>query len=169
MKGQLIKEPLVAATIFFCLALLLLPAGFVSAQGTEPPPPTDDDVNAIARDLYCPVCENVPLDVCGTQACEQWRELIREKLSQGWEEQQIKDYFVVQYGDRVLAEPPRRGLNWLVYILPPFFFLIGGYVLFRVFKSMKKPPVEAAAIPESLSDDDPYLAKIEDELRRLQE
>ncbi len=36
------------------------------AQGQ---PPTDDEVNRIAKQLYCPVCENTPLDVCPTQAC----------------------------------------------------------------------------------------------------
>ena len=40
---------------------------------------TDDDVNQVARELYCPICENTPLDVCETQACEDWRQLIREK------------------------------------------------------------------------------------------
>ena len=28
--------------------------------------PTDDEVNAVARQMYCPVCENIPLDVCPT-------------------------------------------------------------------------------------------------------
>ena len=102
-------------------AILLVVVGRPVAalgQASQPPQPSDDQVNAIARQLYCPVCENIPLDVCPTQACMQWRELIREKLSAGWTEQQIKDYFVQQYGDRVLATPPPRGLNWLAYILP---------------------------------------------------
>ena len=80
--------------------------------------PTDDDVNAVAKQLFCPVCENIPLDTCGTAACEQWRGIIREKLSEGWTEDQIKNYFVEQYGDRVLAEPPAQGFNWVVYLVP---------------------------------------------------
>ncbi|MDP1779752.1 MAG: cytochrome c-type biogenesis protein CcmH, partial [Anaerolineales bacterium] len=52
--------------------------------------PTDDEVNAIAQQLYCPVCENTPLDVCPTEACRQWRELIRLQLSQGMTEAEIK-------------------------------------------------------------------------------
>ena len=94
-----------------CAALLcvFLTAGLAYAQGVQPNPPSDDAVNVIAKQLYCPVCENIPLDVCGTQACAQWRELIREKLAQGWSEDQIKQYFVNQYGDRVLATPPARG------------------------------------------------------------
>ena len=42
--------------------LLIMPA---AAQENEPKKVvTDDDVNAIAKELYCPVCESTPLDVC---------------------------------------------------------------------------------------------------------
>ena len=113
-------------TFLFSLLLAFLFAGLngvsAFAQDVDPFLPSDDDVNAVSKELYCPVCENIPLDVCETKACEQWRELIREKLADGWSEEQIKDYFVLQYGDRVLSEPPRRGFNWLVYILPGALF-----------------------------------------------
>ena len=72
-------------SFFFTLILALLAAGLALAQNPNPPVPSDDQVNAIAKQLYCPVCENIPLDVCGTQACAQWRELIREKLAAGLE------------------------------------------------------------------------------------
>ena len=88
----------------FTLILAVLIPGSAMAQGSYP---TDDDVNAVAKQLYCPVCENIPLDACGTTACEQWRGIIRDKLSEGWTEDQIKTYFVDQYGDRVLAEPAK--------------------------------------------------------------
>jgi len=39
------------------------------AQTPQPPKVTDDAVNSVAKELYCPVCENIPLDVCPTQAC----------------------------------------------------------------------------------------------------
>jgi cytochrome c-type biogenesis protein CcmH/NrfF len=100
--------------LLFTLILALLAAGLASAQEPTPRPVSDDQVNVVAKQLYCPVCENIPLDVCGTQACEQWRGLIREKLAAGWSEGQVKQYFVDQYGDRVLGTPPARSLNWLV-------------------------------------------------------
>ena len=39
-------------------------------------------------------------------------------------------------GDRVLATPPARGLNLLIYILPPLAILAGGIVLYRVFRNL---------------------------------
>jgi cytochrome c-type biogenesis protein CcmH len=160
------------------LALLLASAAF--AQDTPPLPanatiqsgnrqagsPSDDQVNAIAKQLYCPVCENIPLDVCGTQACAQWRDLIREKLSQGWSEAQIKQYFVDQYGDRVLATPPPRGLNWLVYVVPPLAIVAGVFILYRALKAWKQPASQASAGSPAPEQTDEYILRLEEELKK---
>jgi cytochrome c-type biogenesis protein CcmH len=142
-------------------ATLFLPASPVQAQE---PTPSDNEVNAVAKQLYCPVCENVPLDVCPTQACAQWRATIREKLEAGWSEREIKDYFVEQYGARVLAAPPARGLNLLVYLLPPLAFAVGAYIFYRAVRTWHRASVPAVATPPAAEDD--YTRRIEDELRR---
>jgi cytochrome c-type biogenesis protein CcmH len=148
--------------LMVCVATLLVFSA-VSAQGNEP---TDDDVNAIAKKLFCPVCENTPLDVCGTRACIDWRDEIRLKLKEGWSEQEIIDYFVLIHGAQVLSAPPAEGLNLLVYILPPVVFLIGGYVLFRSVRSWRKAPASTGAVSEGPDADDPYIARLEEELRK---
>nr|MBP8998464.1 cytochrome c-type biogenesis protein CcmH [Anaerolineaceae bacterium] len=122
--------------ILFVLACASLPA--VSVQAQEDNPVTDDEVNRLASELYCPVCENVPLEVCPTKACAQWRELIREKMSLGWSDEQIKEYFATQYGEQVLAIPPRRGFNWLIYVVPPLLVIIGGLLIARIIKRSRK-------------------------------
>jgi cytochrome c-type biogenesis protein CcmH len=151
--------------LFLTVLLSLLPLYGVEAQE---PTPSDDEVNAIARQLYCPVCENIPLDVCPTQACDQWRATIRGKLSLGWDEDQIKQYFVEQYGDRVLAIPPARGLNWLVYVLPPTVILIGVVVFFSLFRGWSRGNESEIPFPQDHREtiDDPYVARLEEELRR---
>jgi cytochrome c-type biogenesis protein CcmH len=140
------------------------------AIATPAATPSDDEVNAVAKDMFCPVCENIPLDVCPTTACQEWRVLIHQKLSEGWNEQQIKEYFAAQYGDRVLSEPPRRGLNWLVYILPAVFFLAGVGVLVNVLRPKGRKAAAglpgAPDLPKATQEDDPYLAQIEEELRK---
>ncbi len=129
---------------------------------------TDDQVNAIARQLYCPVCENIPLDVCPTTACAQWRDQIRQMLAEGKSTDFIKQYFVTYYGARVLATPPLVGLNWLIYILPPLVFLVGVYLVYRIFRSARKP-VSAVAQPEPRpGPENKYISQIEEELRHRQ-
>jgi cytochrome c-type biogenesis protein CcmH len=152
---------------------LLLPGTQPAAAQNPKPTPSDDDVNRVAKQMYCPVCENIPLDVCPTQACHDWRELIRQKLAVGWTDQQIKDYFAQQYGVRVLAEPPAKGLNWLVYILPWVAFLVGVAIVWRVLVSVRRKPAAASAAaqvtPEpgaARSVDDPYLRQLEEELKK---
>jgi cytochrome c-type biogenesis protein CcmH len=160
-----------------CIIVVFLAFGATTQVSAQVPEPSDDDVNRIAKQLYCPVCENIPLDVCPTQACIQWRALIREKLAEGKSEQEIKDYFVLHYGDRVLSEPPRRGLNWLVYVLPPAMLLGGGLILFVVFRKMRSPtayqrpgsehPITPEDLPE-VEDSDEYVRRLEEELRKRQ-
>jgi cytochrome c-type biogenesis protein CcmH len=152
------------AVTILTLVLSVLWVGRASAQQ---PTPSDDDVNAIAKQLFCPVCENTPLDVCPTQACAQWRALIREKLAAGWTEAQIKQYFADQYGARVLSEPPRQGLYWLAYLVPPLLFLVGVYILYRAFQSMRKQPQSVPIEPESAPvGADDYLRRVEEELKK---
>ena len=97
------------------LAFVLLAVGVVSGLAQTGPQPSDDEVNAVAKELYCPVCENIPLDVCPTQACAQWRDLIREKLAGGWNKEQIKNYFKDKVYQTViprnirLSEAPSHG------------------------------------------------------------
>jgi len=147
------------------LVILALPVT-VAAQG---PQVTANDVNRVAKQLYCPVCPNTPLDVCETQACEDWRELIRQKLEAGETDEQIIAYFVAQYGQRVLATPPARGFNLLGYVVPPLLLLAGVGFLAFLLRSWTRRPARAAvaedrALP-ALKDLPPeYLERLEREL-----
>jgi cytochrome c-type biogenesis protein CcmH len=150
--------------VVFAALLMVSPA-----LAEEPvPTPSDDEVNAIAKNMYCPVCENIPLDVCGTQACAQWRAEIKDKLIQGWSEQEIYDYFALKYGDRVLAEPPLHGLNWLFYIVPPVAILLGILFLSRGYRTWRKPIEELAGeVPPSPPEgQNEYLSQMEEELKK---
>lgn len=153
------------------LSLGILIFGFVlspsPAAAQDPvPTPSDDQVNQIAKQMFCPVCENIPLDVCPTQACHDWRELIRQKIAAGWNDQQIKEYFARQYGDRVLSEPPRKGLNWLVYIAPVVLIFAGALLVGWVLRSMRRRGASQPIMPPSQPVDDPYMAQLEEELKK---
>ena len=156
---------------FFIVVLLTITLGgaWFNLASAQKATPSDDDVNAIAKQLYCPVCENTPLDVCPTPACHDWRELIREMLAGGKSPDEIKQYFVDHYGARVLPEPPAKGFNWLIYVVPPLAFLAGAFLLFqafRIWRGQRKPlpkDMEAEAKPQV---DDAYVAQLEEELRK---
>ena len=138
---------------------VLVPA--VSAQDG----PTQDQVNAVARKLFCPVCENTPLDVCPTEACQQWRDVIRTKLIEGQTEGEILEYFAEMYGDSVLAQPPPRQV--VAWLLPVVIVLAAVVALAFWLRSWTRPELAAAPLAEPDQEPleaDPYLERIEKEL-----
>jgi cytochrome c-type biogenesis protein CcmH len=156
------KLPLILAAV---TASLFATVMVVKAQERIP---TDDEVNAIAKKLYCPVCPNTPLDVCETKACEDWRAQIRDELAAGWSEQQILDYFVAQYGERVLAEPERKGFTSLVWVLPVIAVLLGMVTVWQVLRGWQtgSPPAHASAPVSNISPE--TMAQIEKELEEVE-
>lgn len=156
----------------FALAASLLTIIVVKAQEGQPRIPTDDEVNAVAKKLYCPVCPNTPLDVCETQACKDWRAQIRDQLASGWNEQQIMDYFVQQYGERVLGEPQRSGFTSMVWVLPLIAVLLGLLIVWQVLRSWRLKQAGTAApsvsVPNVSSQISPELwALVEKELKEI--
>ncbi|GBL37370.1 hypothetical protein EMGBD1_10570 [Anaerolineaceae bacterium] len=154
---RLLRFPSRFALVLMVLgaALFWLPASVLAASAT----PTDDEVNAVASQLYCPVCENVPLDVCGTQACSQWRAIIRQKLQAGWSASRIHAFFAEQYGARVLASPPFAGASVLFWLVPLALLSAGVLVLVRVLRK-PAPAAPDLAVPVSAA----HAARLEREL-----
>ena len=147
---------------------LVLMVGTVQAQdgaGTV----SDDEVNAVARELYCPTCESTPLDVCPTQTCSDWRELIRQQLAEGQSKEEILDYFLANFGPQVLKEPPQEGFNLAVWVVPVVLIAVSG-VFFALYLRRLKVTGTAAAtqtvtpVTPAATPLDPYREQIEREL-----
>ena len=147
--------------ILAAFAIMMTNNVAVRSQGSTP---TDNEVNKIAKQLYCPVCENTPLDVCPTEACRQWREEIRTMLADGKSEVEIKQHFVDYYGARVLNEPPNR---LKTYLVPAVIILLGALLLFRGFQMWMKPATtETASGTAQPVQQDEYVARLEEELKK---
>ena len=137
------------------MAVALLALNLRNAPTAKTSANLDDETLNVAKGLYCPVCPSTPLDVCETQACVQWRALIREKLAAGESEEQIRQYFVAQYGERVLGAPPAEGFNIGAYVLPFVTLIAGGAFLFATMRkwqdthaAAKTTTVEPPVSPE---------------------
>ncbi|NDJ53567.1 MAG: cytochrome c-type biogenesis protein CcmH [Chloroflexi bacterium] len=158
------------------VALIALVAVPVQAQDGQPDPvtPADithDQVNAIASGLYCPVCENIPLDACGTQACADWRQEIRDMLAAGESEAAIREYFVDRYGRRVLATPEPVGIDLLLWIAPIVGVLVGAGVLIVTLRRMAPGALTETIAPNAdvrYRDLDPgYVARAQREFEEF--
>ncbi|MFQ6067895.1 MAG: cytochrome c-type biogenesis protein CcmH [bacterium] len=114
--------------IIILLLLSFLLCGFILAASTLAL--TVDDV---ARDLICVCGCGKTLGVCEMEECAQpMKELIAEKIAQGETKDQIIGYFVVQYGEKVLAAPTKKGFNLTAWITPFVAIGIGAGIVYLV-------------------------------------
>lgn len=162
----------------FVLALLFGKSWMVAAQDlTLTPIPqatrvvTQDEVNRISRNLYCPVCPNERLDTCGTLACTRWREDIRLQLQQGMNEDEIVRLFVERYGERASAvplDPTLRAFSLVTpFLLAAIALIIGAYTIYRWRRNQRALTATKDLKPTSIttpSTDDSYRQLIEEDL-----
>lgn len=134
--------------LVICLVLMLSAVSAFAQDSTV----TADQVNAIAKGLFCPVCENIPLDTCETAACQDWRDEIRIQLENGMTEEQIVDDFVRRFGERVVGVPRNPILTVLGIIAPWAVVLAVLVALMRAFTQNIRPKSEATDTVASEGD-----------------
>jgi len=112
----------------------------------------DDQVYAIAGELMCPVCAGQTVAESSSALAGQMREIIRARVRQGQTREQIIAYFVAQFGEGVLAAPPRRGGGLWLWLAPPGVLVVGLLLVNRYLRRVRPghrppppPPTQAEA------------------------
>ena len=98
-----------AVALALALCALAAPAALASEQK-----PT---LAELERELVCPTCETT-LAMSSSPIADRMRADIRERIAAGQTKSEIKAAMVAQFGEAVLAAPPRSGFNWLAWLLP---------------------------------------------------
>ncbi len=149
-----------------CLALLALAAVALAVACTGRAPTVEERAVALDRQIMCPICDGQTLDESRSGLAGQMRQVIREKLAAGEDEEQIRAYFSDpgRYGVIVLASPPASGFNLALWILPPVAALVGAGTLFLIVWHRRRAAETAAAPLEAERDLSPYLEQVDREL-----
>jgi cytochrome c-type biogenesis protein CcmH len=71
----------------------------------------------IEDEVICPTC-NTTLEMSSSPVAERMRAFIRERIAAGDSKDEIKARLVAEFGEGVLAAPPKRGFNLLAWLLP---------------------------------------------------
>lgn len=127
---------------------------------------TQDDVDEIASRMYCPICENEPLDVCYNPTCIQWKREIRDLLEEGNTADEIINSFVDRYGEHVVGvpqDPFLRALSFGAPILGTILALIMGLLTFRRWQN-NNTPEKSNATTEKTPPQNNYRSQIERDL-----
>lgn len=128
---------------------------------------TQDEVNEVASGMFCPICENEPLDTCRASTCQMWRGEIRDMLVEGMTEDEIIDDFIDRFGQRVVGVPEDDGLRLLSFIAPivvAILALIVGVMTFSRWQQTQRPEMQSATVAGGDDAVDDYRARLEADL-----
>ena len=91
---------------------------------------------------------------------------IRELVNEGKTKQEVMDYYVAIYGERILASPVARGFNLMAWLAPIAVFLLGLLVFVNYLKHKPREPASETVTSESQII--PYDDIIERELKEME-
>lgn len=128
----------------------------------------DDQANEISNELLCPVCAGQSVAESNSNLANDMRQVIRKKLEEGQSQEEIMAYFIDTYGETILGAPPKKGVNWFLWLLPGFAITAGligiGLFLYRA-GSDNDEETEKKQNTESTRSD-PYLNRIDEEIEK---
>lgn len=120
----------------------------------------------IASKLRCPVCQGVSIADSPSSMATKMRGQVRDLVAKGYSEEQVMSYFERSYGEFVRLEPPLRGLNVMLWILPGLVLLGGAWFVFRKASTPAVAATTGAEAAPRATEVDPELAKYLDRIRR---
>jgi cytochrome c-type biogenesis protein CcmH len=83
------------------------------------------------KEVRCLVCQGQTIHESNAELAEDIKKLIREKISKGETDRQIKEYLVDRYGDWILMTPPFSSLTYILWSFPFLIMIIGAITIYR--------------------------------------
>ena len=157
--------------VFSLFGLLFVLQGAATAQtAASPVQETTEDrhVREIAKQLRCAVCQNESVADSGSTLARNMRDLIRDRLREGDTPEEVKAYFVTKYGDYILMEPRKEGVNIFLWGVPFLVLLLGiiGIVMRRRAPAKPAPGATKPYNPEeTIVDSQQLIARLRDSSR----
>lgn len=131
---------LVCAVVAALVALSAAPAGAVTPQEQLQDKALEHRARDISAGLRCLVCQNQSIDDSDAPLAHDLRVLVRERLTAGDNDQQVRDYIVARYGEFVLLRPPFSSETLLLWLMPLFALVGAVLILLNAFGTERNVP-----------------------------
>ncbi len=122
------------------LAIAVAALALASSAAASETAPTAAELES---ELVCPVCETT-LDTSNAPVALRMKAFIRARIAAGDTKSEIKAQLVDQFGPTVLAVPPRKGFDWIAWLLPLAGLVVGalvvGVLAWRWSRRESEPP-----------------------------
>ncbi|MDP3415796.1 cytochrome c-type biogenesis protein [Falsiroseomonas sp.] len=153
---------------FLMLLVLLLapllagPAVAVTSPGDMLPDPVlEDRARNLGREIRCMVCQNQSIEDSEVGLARDLRLLVRERISAGDSDREVKSFLHARYGDFVLLRPPFAWNTLILWATPLVALLVGFGLILLARRGSASTPAPAPLNAEEQR----RLAEIEAALR----
>ena len=92
----------------------------------------------ISKNIRCMVCQNQSIDESNATLAKDLRVVIREKIKDGKNNEEIYKFLTDRYGDFILLKPPLKLSTLALWFLPFIFFAIGILIVLFYNKKSKQ-------------------------------
>ena len=92
----------------------------------------------ISKNVRCMVCQNQSIDESDAPLAKDLRILIRNKIKEGNNDDEIYKFLTDRYGDFILLKPPFKLSTLALWFLPFIFFMLGMLLVFFHNKKYNK-------------------------------
>jgi cytochrome c-type biogenesis protein CcmH len=97
----------------------------------------------------CLVCQNQSIDDSDAPLARDLRLLVRERLTAGDSDEEVRGYLVARYGDFILLMPPFELSTLFLWLTPIVVLAVGGALTFVRFRKRKVPPTALSHVEEA--------------------
>ena len=110
---------------------------------------------ALMEEIRCVACENEPISQSNSKIAENMRARVREMISNGDSDADVRSWFAERYGEFVLFRPSTQGTSGRVLWSVPFGLLIVGALTLSLARGRGQAASEIESIPAESFDADP--------------
>jgi cytochrome c-type biogenesis protein CcmH len=123
--------------------LFLTPAYAVQPDEILADPKLEQRARDLSAGFRCLVCQNQSIDESDAPLAKDLRILIREHLTKGDSDAEIRDFVVARYGEFVLLKP-RLTASTAILWATPFLIILMGFVVLLRRRKISGVPAESA-------------------------
>jgi cytochrome c-type biogenesis protein CcmH len=119
------------------LALVLgaaLPVLAIDAERAFEDPALQERYEHINRELRCLVCQNQTIADSNATLAQDLRREVREMITAGKSDEEIRTFMIERYGDFVLYRPRMTPVNFLLWAAPVLLLLLGTFIGLRFIR-----------------------------------
>lgn len=138
---------------WLALAAVVVIAGVVLAARSGPSNSPAARADRLDRELACPVCVGESVADSNAPESRAIRSDIVKRIRAGQRDAEIRDAYVVTYGEHILLTPSNGGIGIVAWGVPIVALVLGGAgIFFAVRRSSRTPRLAASAEDEDIVD-----------------